>query len=386
VLVCIDPSAQELQALRWELLRHPQTGVALGTSERVLLSRFMASQDWRRIELRPRAQLRAVIAVSAPSDLAQHKLAAVDLDGEVARAQRALAGIEVTVLGEAQALTLDHLVDALRTGADIVYLVCHGILTARFEPVLYLQSEAGTAARVKGAELALRLGELPVPPRLMVLASCESAGREDASASAAERPTAQASLAPLLADAGVPAVLAMQGKISMETVRIALPRFFAELLQDGQIDRALAVARGAVRGRPDHWIPALFLRLKNGRLWSEPTAPGAPMPTTTQAAITPVAGPGTLEPAKLLHRLFLSLFSTADSFRQWVALGPDGAELVADFPGGSVAASTAIFGGLDVLRRRGYLDAEFFARLAADFPRRRDDIAHAAAAFGFAGV
>jgi hypothetical protein len=62
----------------------------------------------------------------------------------------------------------------------------------------------------------------------------------------------------------------MQGKISMETVKRAMPAFFTELLKDGQIDRAMAVARGSVRERPDSWMPALFLRLKGGKIWYEP--------------------------------------------------------------------------------------------------------------------
>jgi hypothetical protein len=110
--------------------------------------------------------------------------------------------------------------------------------------------------------LAQRIGELTAPPRLMVLASCDSARR------------AEVSLAPLLADAGVSAVLAMQGQIGMDTARVLMPRFFTELKVDGQIDRALAVARGAVRERADAWMPALFLRLKSGQLWYEPRFTG----------------------------------------------------------------------------------------------------------------
>lgn len=45
-----------------------------------------------------------------------------------------------------------------------------------------------------------------------------------------------------------------------------MPVFFSELLQDGQIDRAMARARGAVRKRDDAWMPALFLRLRGGRI------------------------------------------------------------------------------------------------------------------------
>jgi hypothetical protein len=81
-----------------------------------------------------------------------------------------------------------------------------------------------------------------------------------------------------------------------------------------------------------------------------------------------------IEPTELLHRLLLSLFSSGEQFRQWVSLGPNGHKLVAEFPGGSASASAAIFGGLDALRRHGYLGAEFYARLMADYPRRSDDI------------
>ena len=61
--------------------------------------------------------------------------------------------------------------------------------------------------------------------------------------------------------------VAMQGEVSMTTVEVMMPRLFAQLAEHGQIDRALAVARRHVRGRHDAWMPALFCRLKNGRLW-----------------------------------------------------------------------------------------------------------------------
>src|SRR5690606_11810581 len=49
-----------------------------------------------------------------------------------------------------------------------------------------------------------------------------------------------------------------------------MPVFFKELQRDGQIDRAMAVARGAVRERDDSWVPALFMRLRNGKFWYIP--------------------------------------------------------------------------------------------------------------------
>ena len=269
VKLFVGPSAPELHSLRWELLADPQTQAPLATSEKILFSRFGTSNNWRNIHLRAKAGLRALVAVSAPSNLADYQLAEVDLDGEIGRARNHLKGIQVSLEGKDAPLTLNRLIDGLRGNIDILYLVCHGALTSK-GPRLWLQDEAGKVAVTGGDELALRISELPEPPRLVVLASCESAGSEQVSASNKVAAGELVSLAPRLAEAGVPAVLAMQGKIGMETVKQAMPVFFAELLKDGQIDRALAVARGSVRERPDSWMPALFLRLKGGKIWYEP--------------------------------------------------------------------------------------------------------------------
>lgn len=178
VLICIDPSAQELQALRWELLRHPRSGIALGISETVLLSRFMVSRDWRPVRLRARAELTALIAVAAPIHPESMGLAPVDYEGEVRRIRAALAGIEVRTLGgPGSPLTPGRLMEALRGGVDILYLVSHGVFQRHTGvPALILQDDAGAAKAVLGEELAARIGELQKGPRLVVLASCQSAG------------------------------------------------------------------------------------------------------------------------------------------------------------------------------------------------------------------
>lgn len=262
--ITIGPSAPELHGLRWELLRDPETKAPFATSERVMFSRFMLSRDWRVVKLRPKARLKALIAISAPGDVTTWGLAAVDGAGEAERASVSLAGMQTTTLGVDQPLTLEALAAGIRQGVDVLYLVCHGAMPKESEPCLYLQTAEGKTSPVVVSALTQRIAEMREVPRLVVLASCESAGRSD------DPVSAQAALAPRLAEAGIPAVLAMQGKISMETVKLAMPVFFSELLKDGQIDRALAVARGVVRGRSDSWMPALFLRLKSGRIWYEP--------------------------------------------------------------------------------------------------------------------
>ena len=289
----IDPSALDLHTLRWELLQHPQQkGRLLAGSERSWFSRFMVTRDWRPVQLRAREQVRAVVAVAAPpaAELAKMRLAPVDAAGEEARARRALTGIPVQVVPA----TLEALVQAAKE-TDILYLVCHGGWSRQEKvPFLVLVDEAGALQRVPAEELASRLGALLQAPRLVVLASCESAGEEL---------PPQATLAARLADAGVPAILAMQGKISMATVEKMMPVFFRELMEDGQIDRALAVARASVQRAEDAWMPALFLRLKRGRIWYTAGFDSSSAAETWKKLVGPVQsgqilpllGPGMLE-------------------------------------------------------------------------------------------
>jgi hypothetical protein len=314
VLVCIDPSAQELQALRWELLRHPKSGAAFATSETVLLSRFMVSRDWRAVKLRARTELTALIAVSAPepAKLRTMGLAPVDHVGEIGRVREMLVGVEVRTLGgPGSPVTLDRLIDELRGGelrggVDILYLVSHGVFGRNTgQSALILQDDAGEAKAVSGGELATRVGELQKGPRLVVLASCQSAG-DGGQLAPTQGTTAQATLAGLLADAGVPGVIAMQGFITQQTIATMMPAFFAELLVDGQIDRALAVARGKVRGRSDAWMPALYSRLTAGSLWYTQGFHGGDegkdvwrrlLAPVAKGKVVPIIGPRLLEAA-----------------------------------------------------------------------------------------
>jgi hypothetical protein len=295
----IGPSAPELHGLRWETLRDPQDDTPLCTNENLLFSRYLSSLDWRPVRLRPKGGLNALAVIANPSDLADSNLAPVDVESELNRAKGALGEIPLTPLPDeagSQYATLDNLVASLRQEEyDILYLVCHGALVKE-EPWLWLEDDQGKVARTSGQELVTRLKELTQRPRLVVLASCQSAGKSAGDALSA--------LGPSLAEAGIPAVIAMQGNISMETVAEFMPVFFEELQRDGQIDRALAVARGAVRQKPDFWMPALFMRLKSGRIWYVPGFSDdrqgfekwpALLRSIRRGQCTPIVGPGFYE-------------------------------------------------------------------------------------------
>jgi len=132
------------------------------------------------------------------------------------------------------------------------------------------------------------------------LASCQSAGVGEA----VPGNQALSALGARLIEAGVPAVLAMQGNVSLETINQFMPVFFQELSRDGLIDRAVAVARSQVSARPDAWMPVLWMRLRDGRLWYTPgftgDRPGFDrwpgfMKSLQQGICTPIIGPAMSE-------------------------------------------------------------------------------------------
>jgi hypothetical protein len=302
VRLVMGSGATVLHGLRWETLRSPTDRSTLLTNENVLFSRYLSSQDWRTVGVLPRDRLRALAVVAGPSDLpaiaAGRPLAPVRVEEELARARAGLASLDLTALPGAAAPTAANLVNHLRRGFDVLYLVCHGYLV-RDEPVLLLCDEDGRPAPMLGSELIYQLRDLGQLPRLVYLASCQSAGAgaDQRSADAG----VLAALGPRLAEVGVPAVVAMQGNISMTTAAEFAEAFFRSLDQDGVVDRATAVARSAVRERPDWWVPALFMRLRSGRLWYVPgTAPGGEKFDKWPSLITdfkekegtPVIGPG----------------------------------------------------------------------------------------------
>ncbi|MET0788255.1 MAG: CHAT domain-containing protein [Cellulomonas sp.] len=301
VRLVVGPSASSLHGLRWETLRDPADDSVLAMNENVLLSRYLSSNDWRPVGVLPRGDLRALTLVASPTNLgavaAGRPLAALDVPAELERARTALGGMHTVELPGAGRPTAAGLVAQLREGVDMLYLVCHGYV-ANDEPVLLLEDEDGTCAPLLGSELVDRIRELSRPPRLVFLASCQSAGAgEDARSDDAG---VLAALGPRLATAGVPAIVAMQGNITTVTASTFAQAFFQALDEDGLVDRAAAVARSTVRDRPDWWAPALFMRLRSGRLWYSPGSATGDLFEKWPAVIgdlrrgrcTPIIGPG----------------------------------------------------------------------------------------------
>ena len=262
----LPAGADNLHALRWETLRDPLTDVPLACDARLRLVRQLDSPDTRPITLGPRPDLRALLVVANPRDLGAYHLAEIDVEGEVGRVRRALGAIPLTVVGDheeavSRRATLGAVREALRAGPAILCLICHGQHTGA-DTTLWLEDEAGNTAHVAGSTFGEMIAQLARPPLLAALIACEGGG-------VSHHIGALAALGPRLALAGVGAVVAMQAKLSIGAARAFLPALFRALASDGAIDLAVAVARAALRDGSEWWVPALWLRTRDGRLWRE---------------------------------------------------------------------------------------------------------------------
>ncbi|HLJ49014.1 MAG TPA: CHAT domain-containing protein [Bryobacteraceae bacterium] len=307
--------ADELHRVHWEALCDSPDGEPLFTGTSVLFSRYLTSERWY-----PPAgvkELKALIVIADPPagafDPEQYD---PDKDenpvlGQVAVAEeraRAEAGfrkskIAFTTLATKQPdsagpATFANILDHLREDIDILYLVCHGGLRPDGVACLFLEDGQKDAA-----ELVKKIATIQL--RLAVLVSCQSAGGAGTGAS-----STLSALGPMLVEAGgVPAVVAMQGKIKMDTVAEFMPAFFKELKRSGgQIDQAMGAARDAARDADcaDYWMPVLFMRLKSGQLWYVPRlVPSGGRPekqvwdrlneAINNDQCTPILGPGMLQ-------------------------------------------------------------------------------------------
>ena len=263
----IDPGAAELNALPWESLTENQ--VMLAAHADTPFSRYLSiALPWSgEVEERP---IRVLVVISNPDDLEeQYDLPPVDVDAEREVLESALAAVsnsvgedelEVTFL-DAPA-TPEKLEEKLREGYHVVHFVGHGAFSARRgQAALYMQDGEGRGRRVLDGELASIIARQSMRPQLVTLIACQSATRSTADAFTG--------LAPKLVSVGVPAVVAMQDAITVETAQSFESTFYQRLLEHGFVDQAINEARSTLltAGRSDAAVPVLFMRLTSGQLW-----------------------------------------------------------------------------------------------------------------------
>lgn len=259
----IDRAAPELHALPWEWLRDDR--VLLSANADTPFSRYLpVALPWGSVvKQRP---LRILVTLANPDDLPDG-LAQIDADLEQKTLQEAFAGAPASELSCSfePHITLKKLEEKLRQGYHIWHHIGHGVYRARLQQAeLYLQDDEGYTCTVSDDKLTAMLDRLAsgAKPQLVFLAACQSAVRSTADAFRG--------LGPKLVSIGVPAVVAMQDSVSVETAREFSRTFYTQLLDHGQVDQASNEARSALltAERRDAAAPVLFMRLKSGQLWS----------------------------------------------------------------------------------------------------------------------
>ncbi len=260
----IDVDAAELHTLPWESLQ--EQNAVLSANADTPFSRYLPiALPWGgEVKERP---IRVLVVISNPDDLeTKYNLPLADVALERATLETALAAVgpdKLTVDFLDAPATLERLETKLREGYHVLHFLGHGAFSAtRGQAALYMQSADGHASRVLDDELVGLLARQGIQPRLVFLAACQSATRSTADAFLG--------LGPKLVSVGVPAVVAMQDFVTVETARAFSATFYQRLLEHGQVDQAMNEARSTLltTRRPDAAVPVLFMRLKSGQLWS----------------------------------------------------------------------------------------------------------------------
>lgn len=254
-----DDSAAHLGRLPWELLYDAALDrfIALSTSTPVV----------RYLELPVAVEplvvdppLTVLIVIADPGELAP-----LDVEHEWSVVTDALQPLVDTGRVRAERLdtaTLPALQAKLRDmNVNVLHFIGHGEFDAVTGGVLHFEGQGDKSQPVPGKKLGVLLHDHR-PLRLAVLNTCEggAAGKVNQFAGVAQR----------LVQEGLPAVVAMQFKVT-DRAAIALARTFYAALADGYpVDAALAEARKAVYlgGTSVEWAtPVLYMRSPQGNLF-----------------------------------------------------------------------------------------------------------------------
>ena len=267
----LDDDAPELHTIRWELLRDNSgsTPQDLAATVATPFSRYLAGK-WQPGTPIYRRPIKILVAMANPSNLQEtYDLAQLNVDEEWAALQAITTDLGVELTQLPQPCTLQALEAELKNGHHILHFIGHGQFSKRNNASqLMMANEDNQVELVSedefAAMLARQLSDVDVRRedklRLVFLASCQTATRSPADAFRG--------LAPALINAGVPAVMAMQDLIPVETAQDFSKTFYQQFLDHGQVDLACNEARSALLSAelPGATTPVLFMRLRSGQL------------------------------------------------------------------------------------------------------------------------
>ncbi len=279
ILLSIEAADNDpIKTLHWERLCAPIDADGswhlLARDQRVPFSLYIPTIIDRRFPPIGRRDLRALVLVASPSNIGKFQLAPFDVEAVLSGVKEALGEIPYEILANdvAGALgppTLQELSKQLTNAKKpytLLHFVAHGKLLDNGETVLYWATADNQVQPVRGEELLSELKNIGNHqrslPHFTFLCTCESAD-----------PRAEAGLGGLgqrlVRNLGMPAVVAMTRKVSVETGLALGQSFYRRLRESGEVDTALQEATAGLGKRHDIAVPALFSRLGGRPLFSD---------------------------------------------------------------------------------------------------------------------
>ena len=270
----IDAKAPELHAIPWELLRETADGgnaTNLAAANATPFSRYLTGK-WQPGSPILKRPIRILVAIANPNLEQYPDLPQIDIDEELSALREATKGLPVELIELPQPCTLSAIESALKESIHILHFIGHGAYSEQHGAVLFLTDDENQVAQIDDGDIAeMLIRQLADSEthnedklRMVYLSSCQTATRSPADAFRG--------LAPKLVQAGVPAVLAMQALVPVETARAFSTTFYQTLLEPGQYQGQVDLAANQARSHlltaklSGAAIPVLFMRLRDGAL------------------------------------------------------------------------------------------------------------------------
>ena len=280
-----------------------------------------------------------VLALACEPDDLRDPNNPLQIDRELGNLRSALAGVGGIEVLRCEPSTRDALRSLLLGGAEIFHFAGHGEFRhastagGQARACLMLQLPNGSADEWEADELAVLLASKGI--QLAMLGACRSAQTDGLNS--------WAGIAPSLVRAGIPAVIGMQYTVYDASAIAFSKMFYQAWARGGDIDAAVAEARGAIAdvgpGR-DFATPVLYMRVPSLKLdlgIREPVATIPPKVVAQPAQPAPPAPPVLKQIAQLYdYKLVHDALHSA-------RMGPFALIQLrsADFPAGSTAREIA---------------------------------------------
>lgn len=253
--------SSQLAVWPWEYLYHPELREFLAMFEPII--RYLPNPS-SEVALEVVAPLRILVVVSLPNDVA--KLNAEGEIGGIRDATKELSDqnlLEIEVLQQASLSDLFRKLEQAKdnnTPFHILHYIGHGI----FDPVtnegkLLLTGENGSREAVDGDQIGSHLLNFKDHLRLVIINACEGArlSTTDPYAGVAQQ---------ILQSARIPAVLAMQFRITDQAAVTFAKLFYEGLAGSKPLEHCLARARLLMYGKNQkEWVtPVIYMHASDG--------------------------------------------------------------------------------------------------------------------------